>query len=499
LLTVVAEQTSRLSIRVLIVEDDVVDRMACRRTLSESTEFDIQFFEAETGNEGIRMAQDLEPDCILLDYDLPDLNGLEFLAELRKDPAANSAPVLMLTGADSVAIAVEAMRRGAQDFLGKDVNGQYHALMLPAILRILRERQLAKAKRQAEAKYRTLVEQLPAITYLTSADGAAATSYVSPQIQMLGFTPEEWQADPNLHWRQIHPEDRHAAIRAIRCSRATGTPLHIEYRLQTRDGTMLWFRDEGKAVRDESGRLLFFQGILLDVTRSKHTEHALRQSEEQLRSLAAHLESIKEEERKRIARELHDELGGLLTAINAHVSVCLRRSSAGGSPPDDLLVEARDLAKRALQAVRRVITDLRPSVLDQLGIWAALEWYTEQVERCSGLDGECVIEPQAMALELDPERSTMLFRIVQETLTNVVRHAGATRVVVHVRYEEAQLIVEIADDGNGKVSAETSSYEKSWGIIGMHERSRHFGGELKITGTPGAGTVVVLKLPVEKS
>jgi two-component system sensor histidine kinase UhpB len=238
---------------------------------------------------------------------------------------------------------------------------------------------------------------------------------------------------------------------------------------------------------------------LLDVTRSKHTEHALRQSEEQLRSLAAHLESIKEEERKRIARELHDELGGLLTAINAHVSVCLRRSSAGGSPPDDLLVEARDLAKRALQAVRRVITDLRPSVLDQLGIWAALEWYTEQVERCSGLDGECVIEPQAMALELDPERSTMLFRIVQETLTNVVRHAGATRVVVHVRYEEAQLIVEIADDGNGKVSAETSSYEKSWGIIGMHERSRHFGGELKITGTPGAGTVVVLKLPVEKS
>lgn len=498
-MTVVAETNSRPSIRVLIVEDDVVDRMACRRTLSENTEFNIQLFEADTGYAGVRMAREMAPDCILLDYDLPDLNGLEFLEELRRSPDANSAPVLMLTGADSVAIAVEAMRRGAHDYLGKDVNGQYHALMWPAIRRMLRERQLTEAKRQAEAKYRTLVEQLPAITYLISPDAPGAVIYISPQVQALGFTPEEWQADPELHLRQIHPADRRAAIRTIRCSRSTGTPLHIEYRLLTREGEALWFRDEAKAVQDESGRILFFQGILLDVTRSKRTEHALRQSEEQLRNLAAHLESIKEEERKRIARELHDELGGLLTAVNAHVSVCLRRSSAGGSPPDDLLVEAGDLIKRALESVRRVITDLRPSVLDQLGIWAALEWYTEQIGHCSGLAGECIIEPQAMALELDPERSTMLFRIVQETLTNVVRHAGATRVALHVRYEEAKLIVEIADDGNGKVSAEPSRYEKSWGIIGMHERSRHFGGELKITGTPGVGTVVILRLPLEKS
>lgn len=489
----------RSRIRVLIVDDDVVDRMACRRAISENADLDAELLEADTGREGVRLARELAPDCILLDYGLPDLNGLEFLAEIRQAPGLPRLPVLMLTGADSATIAVEAMRRGAWDYLWKDVDGHYLTLLTPAIQHILRERRLADDKQQAEAKYRTLVEQIPAITYLVSVEPSHDIVYISPQINLLGFTPEQWATDPEFHFRQIHPEDRHKAERAIHASRATYTPLQIEYRLKNHDGEFLWFRDEAKVVRDDVNRMLFFQGILLDINSSKHTEHALRQSQYQLRQLAGHLESVKEEERKRIARELHDELGGLLTGIKAYVSVYARRNTPDGALPDPLLTDAGNLIDNAIEAVRRVITDLRPSVLDQLGIWAALEWYTEQIQQRSGLTCECMIEPSAMSLTLDPQRSTMLFRIAQESLTNVVKHAEATRLALHARYEDGVLTVEIADDGKGIHPSELAALTDSWGILGMHERSRYFGGDLKITGTPGGGTVVVLRLPVETS
>ena len=490
-------------VRVLVVEDDAVDRIACRRAIAASGELDFLLFEADTGREGIRMAREIQPDCILLDYELPDLNGLDFLLELNgnRDDKSGAAtiPVLLLTGADSASIAVEAMRRGAWDYLGKDINGHYLMLLASAIQRMLRERELAYAKRQAEAKFRTLVEQIPAITYLVPYNAPEHYIYVSPQVSMLGFSPEEWMSEPNFHFHQIHPDDRTAASRAIRSCRKNGMPLHVEYRLISRSGEIMWCRDEAKAVKDDTGRTLFIQGILLDITKSKRAEQALRQSEESLRELAAHLETVKEEERTRIAREIHDELGGLLTGIRANVSVYLRRNTSPGKVPDALLADATNLIDSAMEAVRRVITDLRPSVLDQLGIWAALEWQTNQVRRGSGLICECVIEANALAIKLDSQRSTMLFRVVQETLTNIVRHANATRVALHVSYEHGVLTVEVADDGRGiDLSGLESPYTKSWGILGMHERVRYFGGELKISGTPRAGTVVVLRLPVEQ-
>eukprot|EP01034_Spumella_vulgaris_P036352 gene36351-44846_t len=159
---------------------------------------------------------------------------------------------------------------------------------------------------------------------------------------------------------------------------------------------------------------------------SKAAEQALRQSQEELRRLGAHQERIKEEERKRIAQEIHDELGGLLTGIRAYILVAQERAVAAGREPEPLLADTADLVQTAIETVRRVITDLRPSVLDQLGVWAALEWYAGQVALRAGLRCDCSIDAQVAALELDAERSTMLFRVVQEALTNVVRHAGAS-------------------------------------------------------------------------
>lgn len=485
-------------IRILLVEDDVVDRIACRRALAMDQTYDFVLAEANTGQEGLELYAAEKPDCILLDYHLPDRNGLEFLAALAREDGEIAVPVMVLTGGESAAIAVELLRYGARDYLGKDSKHQYLKELPAAIQRMLRAQQMLDAKRQAEAKFQTLVEQIQAITYISSLGYPCFLQYISPQIATLGFLAEEWLADSGLHERQIHADDLAHVREAFAARAASPRPMSIEYRLMAKNGDILWFRDEATAVLDAGGRPLFVQGILVDITQNKHAEEALRQSREALRSLAAHQETIKENERKRIAQEIHDELGSLLTGIKAYVSVSVERSMQAGIPPDPLLIDATRLTNDAIEAVRRVITDLRPSVLDHLGVWEALEWYVNQIEMRSELLCECHIDPSVDSIEIDPDRGTMLFRIVQETLTNVLRHAQASRVSIGVSACDGKVMVEIRDDGKG-IETEQAPGRPSWGILGMRERARHFGGELSIAGKPGAGTTVILRLPLERA
>ncbi|WP_228892672.1 hybrid sensor histidine kinase/response regulator [Pseudoduganella aquatica] len=483
-------------VRVLIVEDDMVDRMACRRAFRAAGAYAL--LEAETGQQGLELALSGQVDCVLLDYNLPDLTGLEFLASLAKLAGGEGAapPVMMLTGADSATVAAEAMRRGARDYLVKDTDGRYLELLPAGIERMLREQRLRLDKQQAETRFRTLVEQIHAVSYVAGTGACGALQYVSPQIRMLlGYTPEEWLADSGLLRARMHPDDRDAAWAEVCACRSAARALRVEYRLLPRGGGELWVRDQADPVPGPNGPVL--QGILIDISASKAAEQALRQSQDELRRLGAHQERIKEEERKRIAQEIHDELGGLLTGIRAYILVAQERAVAAGSTPEPLLADTADLVQSAIETVRRVITDLRPSVLDQLGVWAALEWYADQVALRAGLRCVCRIDAQAAALELDADRSTMLFRIVQEALTNVVRHAQATQATIDVACEPGALRLTVSDNGKG-IAAEGLLSRESWGILGMHERSRSFGGQLAITGGPD-GTVLMLRLPLEEN
>jgi PAS domain S-box-containing protein len=279
-------------IRVLIVEDDLVDRMACRRALAQDPDYEFVLSEAETGREGLQLAHAQKPDCVLLDYHLPDLNGLEFLAELRNDLGEIPVPVMMLTGADTASVAVEAMKRGAQDYLVKDVNRQYLELLPAVIQRVLRERRMLMEKKQveenlvqAEAKYRFLVEQIPAITYTTALDAPGTLLYISPQISQLGFSPEEWLADPEGLLKQIHPEDRTLVRVEIARHYESGEPLRCEYRLLTRAGKVRWFLNEASLVRHASGEPLFLQGVLVDITKDKEVEKELHLHRRRLEEL----------------------------------------------------------------------------------------------------------------------------------------------------------------------------------------------------------------------
>jgi len=307
-------------IRVLVVEDDLVDRMACRRALAQNQDYEFVLSEAETGREGLQLAHAQKPDCVLLDYHLPDLNGLEFLAELRNDLGDIPVPVMMLTGADNASVAVEAMKRGAQDYLVKDVNRQYLELLPAVIQRVLRERRALSEKKQAEenliqaeAKYRFLVEHIPAITYTTALDEPGKLLYISPQIQQLGFSPEEWLADPDGLLKQIHPEDR-ALVRAeIAHGYESGEPLRCEYRLFTRAGEVRWFLNEASLVRHASGEPLFLQGVLVDITKDKEVEDELHLHRRRLEELVAN-RTIQFEKQTEILESANTNLANKLDA-----------------------------------------------------------------------------------------------------------------------------------------------------------------------------------------
>jgi signal transduction histidine kinase len=214
------------------------------------------------------------------------------------------------------------------------------------------------------------------------------------------------------------------------------------------------------------------------------------QSLDQLRALAARLHSAREEERSRVAREIHDELGQALTAIKIEFSSVLR------DLPEEL-AESRGqsilrLLDQTIESVRRIGTELRPGILDDMGLAAALEWAAEDFQTRTGT--KCQISLPDEDIALDPERATALFRIFQETLTNVARHADATRVDVRLAKESGNLILEVRDNGKG-ISDEQLSAGRSLGILGMRERVLLLGGTLTISGTPGKGTTVRVLIP----
>jgi signal transduction histidine kinase len=221
----------------------------------------------------------------------------------------------------------------------------------------------------------------------------------------------------------------------------------------------------------------------------------LRSSREQLRALSAHLQSVREEERALIAREIHDELGQELTGLKMDLSWVIKRL------PDDqkLLIRKTEsmskLVDNTIQSVRRISTKLRPGVLDDLGLTAAIDWQAEDFQNRTGIS--CEFHSNLREVDLDQDRSTTVFRILQETLTNVARHASATHVNIFLKEETNSLALVVEDNGRGITEGEASD-PKSLGLLGMRERALVFGGEVQIRGTPGRGTTVTLKIPQQK-
>lgn len=222
----------------------------------------------------------------------------------------------------------------------------------------------------------------------------------------------------------------------------------------------------------------------------------LRDSRQQLRALAAYLQSARENERSLIAREIHDELGSMLTGLKIDLSWLAGRLPVDQMP---LLEKSRAMSKLVssiIQSVRRISTDLRPAMLDDLGLVAAIEWQTQEFQRRTGI---CTRFTSTLLRngKLDRELDTAVFRILQETLTNVARHANATRVNITLKEKTGGIILTVRDNGKG-ITQRQIFHRTSLGILGMRERALLLGGEIIIVGLPGKGTTVAVDIPIKR-
>jgi signal transduction histidine kinase len=216
----------------------------------------------------------------------------------------------------------------------------------------------------------------------------------------------------------------------------------------------------------------------------------LKESEDKLRRLAAHLISVREEERAHIAREIHDELGQVLTGIKMEVGWLQKRLTE-----PQLLEKTESMSKlidSTVQTVRKIATGLRPEMLDDMGLVAAIGWQAKDFQKRTGIRCRVKLPPETTKLDIDV--ATTAFRIFQEILTNVARHSRATRVDIDLGVSDEQVSLDVHDNGVGIAEGELHG-RKSLGLLGMHERALLFGGEVKITGAPGHGTRVAVTIP----
>ena len=264
----------------------------------------------------------------------------------------------------------------------------------------------------------------------------------------------------------------------------------VEKRLYHRDGRVVWVVLSVALVRDREQAPLYFIGQILDISVRKAMEQELIGSRTRLRELAAYHDAVREEERKRIALEIHDELGQLLTALKMDISL-LRMQSGADPEVGRRTGDMRELVEKTIRVVRQVASNLRPAALN-LGIGPALEWLLEDFGQRTGIAYE--LNLSGGEIELDDTRATAVFRIVQESLTNVMRHADAASVAVSLRRDGEALFLEVKDDGRG-FDYEAASHGPSFGLLGIRERVRVLGGALTIESGAGRGTVVSIHIP----
>ena len=290
--------------------------------------------------------------------------------------------------------------------------------------------------------------------------------------------------------RAIHPEDRPRVYRRWR-DLQEGDPTDIQYRIKL-DDDLKWLHERSELQQADDGSR-HCVGAVLDITEIKHKEAQLRRSKQRLRELVAHREQAREEERAHIAREVHDELGQQLTALRMDVTMLKLRYPEVAPEFEVHVRRMKEAIDTCIVSVRQVASSLRPAVLD-MGVVASVDWLLKNFSERTGI--ATAFDAPADELLLDDARATAVFRVLQESLTNIARHAQATRIDVGMRCDDKVLYVNVADDGRG-FDAKVVRDKRGFGLMGIRERVLVFGGQARFDTVIGQGTTVRLSIPLD--
>lgn len=360
---------------------------------------------------------------------------------------------------------------------------------------ITKQRKAEEALKESEAKYRLVTGNMPVGIYSVLADSDATLVLLTGRIRGLaGYSPREFERNPRLWFDLVHPHDRESFEKFVRQQQTVAGHCVAEYRIVTKAGITKWIRDSSTPLMHNKGQVVQITGFVEDISERKKAEEELRESHNRLRDLSVRLESLREEERREIARELHDEVGQGLTVLKLGLQTLHRQTKSARAV--NSVKGCLETCERVLNQVRSLSLNLRPSILDDLGLLPALRWLISSVGKAA--DWKTDLFYEEVIPRLKPEVETACFRIVQEAISNAARHANARSLDVRLRNRVKELEIIIEDDGAGfdvPSMQKRSSEGAGFGLLGMKERAMLIGGKVEVASMPGKGTTVKLLIP----
>lgn len=477
-------------LKILHLEDLQSDAELVDRELSKGH---IHFTKVlvDTKKDYLNALRTFKPDVILSDHSLPSFNSMEALNILKEHKVA--IPFILVTATMSEEFAAQMMQAGANDYVLKD-----RLQRLPgAIKSVVAKHTLEKERQQFLEKVianEALMREAERIAHFGSWKYIVADKMISFSREMyvlLDYPDTNMNPTLKAFFSKIHPGDKRRLSKVINDIKR-GTQQHFKntFRLIDRHKKVKYVNSEIVVTRDSLHRIVEMTGFCQDVTELKTREIKLRTFSGKLRELTAHLQNVREDERAAIAREIHDALGQLLTALKIDIVWLFRKMNLQESMmqlKSQQIVEHIDLT---INSVRKIATELRPEILDNLGLAEALKWQGEQFASRTSIPVKFICS------ETLPDTSKFgiaFFRIFQESLTNIARHAEASHIVASLVYKRRQLTLKIEDNGKG-FDPEMIQHKKTLGLLGMRERIQMLGGNYELHSAQGKGTTLIVSL-----
>jgi PAS domain S-box-containing protein len=500
--TVKQDETHRAAHRspfqVLLVEADARAADAVRQAIGDAT-VECEVTVCSRGEDALELLADPEAafGLLLTGQRLPGITGLALCREVRRN--ATSCEVVLLADGGNEELAVKALRAGVDDYVFHDEAGEDLGQLPDAVTRAARRYRDRRDRvrsdallRESERRYREMYDTASEMYFTIARDGTvlAANFYAA---SALGY--ERSELIGGSVWELVHPNDRERVQRVMEDIFATGNDQnHLDFRKVRKDGSVMVVRERVRLWQGAEEGSPEMHIICRD--RTEHPpEDMVLASRERLRNLAARLHAVREEERTMIAREIHDELGQAMTGVKMDLSWIIDRLPPSSSAELSERAQATlELLDDTMNSIRQISTRLRPAMLHDLGLAAAIEWQTQEFETRTGIG--CTLRLSVAPDDIDQDRATAVFRIFQEAITNVARHAEAQHVDIALRLEGGRLLLDVRDDGKGVLQEQLSS-PRSLGVVGMRERAGALGGRVTVKPGEPKGTCVSLRMPLE--
>lgn len=434
-------------------------------------------------------------DVVLCSYNPPAFGGLEALNLMQS--LGIDLPFLFLSHNLREENIIGAIQAGAGDYIFK---GSLNRLV-PAIEHYLREALIRREHRQMlldlkenQTRLHALISNLPGMAFqlLQTDHGDVTFPYISEGcLTLLGIQPQQLQDEPALFLEMLHPADSGSYKKAMHGSAQNLTFTYWEGRIKSLpEGEIKWINLRCCPRKMPQG--IQWEGMMFNITERKLAEIEAMRSQEHLRELSAHIQDVREQERLSLAREVHDDMGSMLTAIKMDIA-WLGNRLVNHDPA--LTVKVKDienLVTRCAAAAGNISRNLRPGALDSFGIIAAIEIEADEFEQRSGIP--CVIDTIDEEAAVSPNISITLFRIFQEALNNIMKHAQASEVKISIHNQANKITLTVSDNGRG-LNEPDRHKPRSFGLRGIQERVARFDGEVLISSKPGQGTTIAVSIP----